>query len=272
MQRPLVVHHPQRRTLLFHMTLKDKIALVTGGSSGIGRASALSFAQQGAKVVVADIDEQGGLETVSLIKTAGGEATFIRTDVSNSTDVEAMVQHTVDSYGRLDCGFNNAGAVAAHLEAISPTHEYPEENFDQVIAVNLKGIWLCMKYEIRQMLKQGGGVIVNTASALGLVGIENLSGYVASKHGVVGITKTAALEYADKGIRINAICPGYIQTPMTQDRLKDPEVQKRIQAIHPIGRVGTPKEVAETVVYLCSDAASFVTGHAMTIDGGWTAH
>jgi len=254
------------------MTLKNKVALITGGSSGIGRASALSFVQQGAKVVVADINEEGGSETVNLIKAAGGEATFIRTDVSHAADVEAMVQYTVGTYGRLDCGFNNAGAVAAHLEAISPTHEYPEENFDQVIAVNLKGIWLCMKYEIRQMLKQGGGVIVNTASALGLVGIENLSGYVASKHGVVGITKTAALEYATRGIRINAVCPGYVQTPMTQNRLKDPEVQKRIEAIHPMGRVGTPEEVAETVVYLCSDAASFVTGHAMAIDGGWTAH
>ena len=250
---------------------KNKVVLVTGGSSGIGRASALAFARQGAAVVVADVNEAGGCETVGLIETEGSEASFVRADVSLASDVEAMVHHVVNIYGRLDCAFNNAGAVKAHLEAISPTHEYPEENFDQVLAVNLKGVWLCMKYEIRQMLEQGGGTIVNSASALGLVGIENLSGYVASKHGVVGITRTAALEYANKNIRINAVCPGYIQTPMTQDRLADPDVQKRIERIHPVGRVGTPDEVAETVVYLCSDAASFVTGHALAIDGGWTA-
>lgn len=254
------------------MMFDDKIVLITGGSSGIGRAAALSFSRQGAQVVIADVNESGGHETVEAIRTAGGDACFVHTDVSQARDVEAMVQYAVDTYGRLDCAFNNAGAVKAHLEAISPTHEYPEENFDQVLAVNLKGVWLCMKYEIRQMLTQDGGVIVNAASALGLVGIENLSGYVASKHGVVGITKTAALEYAAQGIRINAICPGYIQTPMTKDRLEDPEVQKRIESIHPVGRVGLPEEVAEAVVYLCSDAASFVTGHAMAIDGGWTAH
>ena len=251
---------------------KNKVALITGGSSGIGRSSALAFAQQGTTVVIADVDEKGGEETVHRIQDAGGKSIFIPTDVSNATDVEAMVQQTIDHYGRLDYGFNNAAAVTAHLEAISPTHEYPEENWDRVIAVNLKGVWLCMKYEIRHMLKQGKGAIVNAASALGLVGVENLSGYVASKHGVVGITKTAALEYADQGIRINAVCPGYIQTPMTQSRLEDPETKARLLAKEPMGRLGTPEEIADTVVWLCSDAASFVTGHAMAVDGGWTAH
>jgi len=254
------------------MLLKNKVMLVTGGSSGIGRTTALAFVREGAKVAVADVDEVGGMETVDLIEAAGGEAIFVRADVSQAVDVEAMVQYTVKHFGRLDCGFNNAAAVRAHLEAIGPTHEYPEENWDQVIAVNLKGVWLCMKYELRQMLKQGNGAIVNAASALGLVGVENLSGYVASKHGVVGITKTAALEYANQGIRVNAVCPGYIQTPMIEGRLEDPEAKARMLAKEPMGRVGTPEEVAEAVVWLCSDAASFVTGHAMSVDGGWSAH
>ncbi|MDA0709167.1 MAG: SDR family oxidoreductase [bacterium] len=254
------------------MLLENKVMLVTGGSSGIGRAAALAFVREGARVAVVDVDEGGGADTVGLLHDAGGEAIFIRADVSRAADVEAMVLQTVAHFGRLDCGFNNAAAVRVHLEAISPTHEYPEENWDRVIAVNLKGVWLCMKYELRQMLKQGKGAIVNTASALGLVGVENLSGYVASKHGVVGITKTAALEYATLGIRVNAVCPGYIQTPMTEGRLEDPEAKARMLAKEPMGRVGTPEEVAEAVVWLSSDAASFVTGHAMSVDGGWTAH
>lgn len=254
------------------MTLKNKVILVTGGGSGIGRTAALAFVREGAKVVVADVDELGGSETVDFIAELGGEGLFVRADVSKSVEVEAMVHQTVEHFGRLDCGFNNAAAVQAHLDAISPTHEYPEENWDKVIAVNLKGVWLCMKYELRQMLKQKSGVIVNTASALGLVGVENLSGYVASKHGVVGMTKTAALEYANLGIRVNAVCPGYIQTPMTEGRLEDPEAKARLLAKEPIGRVGTPEEVAEAVVWLFSDAASFVTGHSMAVDGGWTAH
>ena len=254
------------------MLLKNKVILVTGGGSGIGRTTALAFAREGAKVAIADVDETGGSKTVDLIAETQGESIFVRADVSLSADVEAMVAQTVAHFGRLDCGFNNAAAVKAHLDAISPTHEYPEENWDQVIAVNLKGVWLCMKYELQQMLKQGSGAIVNTASALGLVGVENLSGYVASKHGVVGLTKTAALEYANQGIRVNAVCPGYIQTPMIEARMAEPEIKTRLLAKEPMGRVGTPEEVAEAVVWLCSDAASFVTGHAMAVDGGWTAH
>ena len=251
--------------------LDDRVALVTGGSSGIGRASALAFAGRGAKVVVADLDVDGGGETVHLIREAGGEADFVRADVSKANDVESMVDRAVERFGRLDFGFNNAADVAAHLDAIGPTHEYPEENWDRIIDVNLKGVWLCMKYEIRRMLEQGGGAIVNTASVLGLVGCENMSGYVASKHGVVGLTRAAALEYAGRGIRVNAVCPGYIHTPMIQSRLDDPESRDRMLAREPVGRVGTPEEVAEAVVWLCSDAASFVTGHAMAVDGGWTA-
>jgi len=254
------------------MLLKNKVMLVTGGSSGIGRTTALAFVREGAKVAVVDVDEAGGSETVALVRKAGGDGMFIRADVSLATEVEEMVKRTVQNFGGLDGAFNNAAAVRAHLEAIGPTHEYPEENWDQVIAVNLKGVWLCMKYELRQMLHQQRGVIVNAASALGLVAVENLSGYVASKHGVVGITKTAALEYANQGIRVNAVCPGYIQTPMIEGRLEDPEAKARMLAKEPMGRVGTPEEVAEAVVWLCSDAASFVTGHSMAIDGGWTAH
>ena len=250
---------------------EDRVALVTGGGSGIGRASALLFARRGAKVVIADVDESGGGETVGLIERAGGEAIYVRTDVSSASDVENMVGQTVRHFGRVDFGFNNAADVQAHLDAIGPTHEYPEDNWDRVIAVNLKGVWLSMKYEIRQMLEGGGGAIVNTASALGLVGVENLSGYVASKHGVVGLTRTAALEYARRGIRVNAVCPGYVHTPMIQSRLDDPESQARLMAKEPIGRVGRPEEIAEAVIWLCSESASFVTGHAMAVDGGWTA-
>ncbi len=251
--------------------MEGKVALITGGSSGIGRATAAEFAGRGVNVMIGDLDVEGGEETVGLVREIGCDASFVKTDVSQSQEVEMLVAATVDQFGQLDYGFNSAGAVKPHLEAISPTHEYPEENFDQIIAVNLKGVWLCVKHEVREMLTRGGGAIVNASSALGLVGLPNLSGYVASKHGVVGVTKTAALEYADHGIRVNAVCPGYIQTPMTQARLEEPEAKEQIQALHPIGRVGQPEEVAKAVVWLCSDSASFVTGHAMAIDGGWTA-
>jgi NAD(P)-dependent dehydrogenase (short-subunit alcohol dehydrogenase family) len=251
--------------------LEGRVALVTGGSSGIGRATALAFAQEGARVVIGDVDQEGGEQTVRQVEAEGGKALCLRADVSQASQVEALVEQTVAAYGRLDIGFNNAADVAAHLGALVPTHEYPEENWDRVMEVNLKGVWLCLKYEIRQMLKQGSGAIVNAASALGLVGVANMSGYVASKHGVVGLTRAAALEYADKGIRVNAVCPGYIRTPMTASRLADPAGRARLLEREPIGRVGEPEEVAQAVVWLCSDAASFVTGHALAVDGGWVA-
>lgn len=248
--------------------LDDKVAIVTGGSSGIGRACALAFVREGAKVVIADVDVEGGEETVHLIREAGGESIFVKTDVTKATEVEAMVNKAVETYGRLDCGFNNAGVGPVYCL----TADYKEEDWDRIISINLKGVWLCMKYEIRQMLKQGKGAITNTASAVGLVGIENRPAYVASKHGVVGLTKVAALDYATAGIRINAVCPGYIRTPMLEHVwVSDPEAEKVATARHPIGRVGAPGEVAEAVVWLSSDAASFVTGHSLVVDGGWVS-
>jgi len=248
--------------------LDGKVALVTGGASGIGRATALTFAREGAKLVIADMHEDGGQQTVHLITEKGGEAIFVRTDVSKAVEVQALLSQAVATYGRLDCAHNNAG-ISGGGRAL--TAEYPEETWHQVIAVNLTGVWFCMKYEIPQMLQHGGGAIVNTASAAGLVGGRGISAYVASKHGVVGLTKTAALEYAKQGIRVNCVCPGFIHTPMTERGLSDPEQKAQIIAREPIGRVGTPEEIAEAVVWLCSDAASFVTGHTMTVDGGYVA-
>jgi NAD(P)-dependent dehydrogenase (short-subunit alcohol dehydrogenase family) len=252
--------------------VEGKVALVTGGASGIGRATALTFAREGAKLVIADMNEDGGQQTVHMITENGGEATFIQVDVTSASAVEAMISKTVETYGRLDCAHNNAGISGRGIAGTHPalTADYPDERWQQVIAVNLTGVWLCMKYEIPQMLHQGGGTIVNTASAAGLVGSRGTSAYVASKHGVVGLTKTAALEYAPQGIRVNCVCPGMIQTPMTESRLRDPALQAQIR-MRPMGRVGTPEEVAEAVVWLCSDAASFVTGHTMIIDGGYVA-
>ena len=249
--------------------VQGKVALVTGGGSGIGRASALAFAREGACVVVADVAVEGGNETVALIKAAGGTATFVRADVSQATEVAALVDAAVATYGRLDCAHNNAGIEG--LEA--PTAEYPEDDWDRVIAINLKGVWLCMKYEIPHMQRQGGGAIVNTASMAGLVGARRMPAYVASKHGVAGLTKTAALEYARAGIRVNAVCPGVIRTPMVERFFfsHHPRAETRLSAAAPIGRLGTPEEVAEAVVWLCSAAASFVTGHTMTVDGGMVA-
>jgi NAD(P)-dependent dehydrogenase (short-subunit alcohol dehydrogenase family) len=248
--------------------LDGKIALVTGGSSGIGRASALAFAREGAKVVVADVTAEGGQETVRLIKEAGGEARFLKVDVARAAEVETLITQTVAAYGRLDCAYNNAGIEGAFVS----TTEYPEADWDRVLAINLKGVWLCMKYEIAQMLQQGGGAIVNTASGAGLVGVAGLSAYVASKHGVVGLTKTAALEYAKAGIRVNAVCPGVIQTPMVARLTSQrPEMAEALVAAEPMGRTGKPEEIAEAVVWLCSQAASFVTGHAMSVDGGYVA-
>ena len=249
-------------------SLKNKVALVTGGSSGIGRAAALLFAREGANVVVADIQVEGGQETVDMIKEAGGDAIFVKADVSKSADVKAIINQTVEHYGRLDCAFNNAGIESVR----APIVDQEEEHWDRVININLKGVWLCMKYEVAQMLKQGGGTIVNTASVAGLVGTANISPYVASKHGVVGLTKTVALEYAQANIRVNAVCPGVIHTPMI-DRFTggSPQALAQVAAMEPVGRMGKPEEVAEVVVWLSSDAASFVTGHAMAVDGGIVA-
>src|SRR5712691_1793151 len=249
--------------------LDGKVALVTGGASGIGRATALTFAREGAKLVIADMNEEGGQQTVHMITEQGGEAIFVTTDVSKAIEVQALISQTVATYGRLDCAHNNAGIASGGQRAF--TADYPEERWHQVIAVNLTGVWLCMKYELAQMLTQGGGAIVNTASVAGLVGLPYASAYVASKHGVVGLTKTAALEYAKQGIRVNCVCPGYIQTPMTAPGMEDPERMALMLASEPVGRMGHPEEVAEAVVWLCSDAASFVTGHTMTVDGGYVA-
>lgn len=250
--------------------LNDKVALVTGGASGIGRATALTFAREGAKVVIADMNPEGGQQTVHIIRENGGEAIFVQVDVSQAATVEAMISTTVETYGRLDCAHNNAGIGARPRARL---HELPEESWDRVLGINLKGVWLCMKYEITQMLKQPGGAIVNTASIMGLVGSWSRSGaYNASKHGVVGLTKTAALEYATEGIRVNAVCPGYIRTPLIEEALTShPEMEAQIVARHPVGRMGRPEEIAEAVVWLCSEAASFVTGHAMVVDGGYVA-
>ena len=250
--------------------LSGKVALVTGGASGIGRATALTFAREGAKLVIADMNIDGGQQTVHMITEHGGEAIFVQVDVSRAAEVEAMISTTVQTYGRLDCTHNNAGIGASPRVRL---HELPEESWDRVLGINLKGVWLCMKYEIIQMLKQGGGTIVNTASIMGLVGSWSRSGaYNASKHGVVGLTKTAALEYATAGIRVNAVCPGYSRTPLIESALtSQPEMEAQIVARHPVGRMGRPEEIAEAVVWLCSDAASFVTGHTMTVDGGYVA-
>ncbi len=244
----------------------NKVALVTGASFGIGRAAAVAFAREGAKVVVADCvaDE----ETLKLIKSTGGEAIFIKCDVANDESVRAMIDITVQQFGRLDYAFNNAG-----IEGMpAPTHECTNENWEKTIGINLKGVWLCMKYEIPQMLKQKKGAIVNNASIAGLVGFPNIPAYVASKHGIIGLTKNAALEYAKLGIRVNAVCPGVIKTAMI-DRFtgKNKEVEKQFASAEPIGRLGEPEEVAAAVTWLCSDASSFVTGHAMPVDGGWVA-
>ena len=249
--------------------LEDKVALVTGGSSGIGRASALTFAREGAKVVIIDVDVAGGEETVKMIEEAGGEAIFVKADVTNAAEVEVSINKAVKTYGQLNCALNNAGG-GGEMATIT---ECTEENWDYVINVHLKGVWLCMKYEIPEMVKRGGGAIVNTASIFGLVGEDsNMPAYTAAKHGVVGLTKAAALEYAKANIRVNAVCPGTIHTPSVARFIaKDPQFEEMVTLLHPIGRLGNPIEVAEAVVWLCSDAASFVTGLAMAVDGGFTA-
>ena len=244
--------------------LKDKVALVTGASSGIGRASALAFAEKGANVAIADIDEEGGRQTEEEVKKLGVDTIFVKTNVSNASDVNNLIEKTVQKFGRIDCAHNNAGIEGARI----PTVDLDESTFDNVITTNLKGTWLCMKSELAQMLKQGGGSIVNTASIAAFVGLGGLSAYTASKHGIVGLTKTAALEFAKQKIRVNAVCPGPIKTPMLEKQ--DPQLQATILALQPQGRIGSPEEVATAVVWLSSNDASFVTGHSMVVDGGWT--
>jgi len=247
--------------------MQGKVALVTGGGSGFGRATAIAFAQEGARVIVTDVFEEGGKETIHLIKNARGEAIFLKCDVSKATEVEAMVNEGVETYGRLDYAFNNAGIEGL----IIPIADYPEETWNLVIGVNLTGVWLCMKYEIPQMLKQGRGAIVNTSSAAGLIGTPGCTAYTASKHGVIGLTKTVALEYAKAGIRVNAVCPGAFYTPMLDRVLKNyPDMEKYYQEGHPMGRLGNPEELAMTVVWLCLEP-SFITGVAIPVDGGLTA-
>lgn len=248
--------------------LKNKVALVTGGGSGIGQATAKVFARQGAAVVVADMDLEGADATVSEIDKFGGEASSVRIDVSDPSDVQAMIDAVLDRHGRIDCAFNNAG-ISGPMGAV--LDEYSLEDWDRVFSVNCRGVMLCMQAEIKQMLKQGGGSIVNTASIWGLVGSFGSSAYVASKHAVVGITKSAGIEYSARGIRVNAVSPGTIRTPILQPAIESfDNFEETMVAAHPIGRIGEPREVGEAVAWLCSDAASFVVGQNLPVDGGFT--
>ncbi|MHB8113917.1 MAG: glucose 1-dehydrogenase [Bellilinea sp.] len=244
-----------------------RVAIVTGASSGIGRTSALFYARDGAKVVVSDLNKDGGQETVQLIQAAGGDAFFVKTDVSNPSDCEELVKKTVEKYGRLDLACNNAGIGGEQ----NMTADYSIEGWQKVIGVNLSAVFYCMKYEIAEMLKAGGGAIVNMASILGQVGFAGSPAYVAAKHGVIGLTRDAALEYAAKGIRINAIGPAFISTPLISALESNPEAYNNLVALHPLGRLGKPEEVAELVVWLSSNRASYITGSYYPIDGGYLA-
>ncbi|MHC5739515.1 SDR family oxidoreductase [Nostoc sp.] len=244
-----------------------KVAFVTGAANGIGRATALAFARKGAHVVVADISEQGNQETAHMIEQLGGRAIAVKCDVTRSEDVKAALSKTIETFGRLDFAFNNAG-VEQKNTAIA---EIEESEWDRIVNINLRGVFLCMKYEIPLLLKQGGGAIVNTSSGAGVIGIKGGAAYTAAKHGLIGLTKSAALDYASQNIRINAVCPGYIDTSM-MDRFTGgtPEGREQVISEEPIGRMGQPEEIANAVVWLCSDASSFVVGHALVVDGGQT--
>jgi NAD(P)-dependent dehydrogenase (short-subunit alcohol dehydrogenase family) len=243
------------------------VAFVTGAANGIGRATALAFAREGARVVAADVSEQGNRDTARLIEEAGGRALAVRCDVSRAEDVRAALDQAVEAFGRLDFAFNNAGIE----QPITPAADLTEKEWDRIVDINLRGAFLCMKHEIPLMLKQGGGAIVNTSSGAGVKGIAGQAAYCAAKFGIVGLTKAAALDYAKANIRVNAVCPGIIETPM-MDRFSGgtPEGRERVIAQEPVGRMGKPEEIAAAVVWLCSDPAAFVVGHAMVIDGGQT--
>lgn len=245
---------------------ENKVALITGGATGMGRATAIEFAKNGAKVVIADVAD--AKETVDAITSAGGEAIYVKTDVSKSADVKALVEKTVSTYGSLDYAFNNAGIeLGGKLTA-----DVDEEEFDKVISINLKGVWLGLKYEIPQMLKQGKGVIVNTSSTAGITGVPSLSAYTASKHGIIGLTQVAAIDYGKQGIRVNAVIPGPIKTPMLEGTMGNSKTAKdKIESALVMGRIGEPQEIANAVIFLCSDGASYVNGTALAVDGGWLA-
>jgi NAD(P)-dependent dehydrogenase (short-subunit alcohol dehydrogenase family) len=248
---------------------KDKVALITGAGSGIGRACALAFAQKGAKTVVADVSIEGGKETIQQIEEIGGKGMLLQCDVGNPLDVEGLINKIIKTFGRLDFACNNAGIEGLRV----PTADYPVDVWNNVISTNLTGVWLSMKFEIQQMLEQGSGVIVNMSSVLGQVGFANAAADVASKHGILGLTKTAALEYANKGIRINAVCPGFVYTPMLERSgiEEDSDLYHILAGLHPIKRLGNPEEIANAVTWLCSSEASFITGESLTIDGGYAA-
>jgi NAD(P)-dependent dehydrogenase (short-subunit alcohol dehydrogenase family) len=244
-----------------------KVAIVTGAANGIGQATAAAFASRGASVLLADIDVERGEAVVTRITDDGGTASFVRADVSNAADVKAMVDAAVERYGRLDYAHNNAGIVGGGATVV----DMPEETWNQGIGVMLTGVFLCLKYEIPAILEQSGGAIVNTSSGAGIIGFPTMANYVAAKHGVIGLTKTAALEYATSGIRINAVCPGTARSKMVDDWIgSDPAKEAEVAALHPIGRIAEAEEIANAVLWLCSDAASFMIGHAMVVDGGYT--
>lgn len=250
------------------MSFSGQVALVTGGGAGIGRATALAFACEGLKVVVADLDAVGGEATVGQIRAAGGEALFIACDVACDDQVRQLHEHLIAAYGRLDYAFNNAGIEIEQGKLADGS----EAQFDAIMGVNVKGVWLCMKYQLPLLLAQGGGAIVNTASVAGLGAAPKMSIYSASKHAVIGLTKSAAIEYARKGIRVNAVCPAVIDTDMFRRAYEaDPRKAEFAAAMHPVGRIGTVAEIASAVLYLCSDGAAFTTGHCLTVDGGATA-
>jgi NAD(P)-dependent dehydrogenase (short-subunit alcohol dehydrogenase family) len=245
----------------------DRVTLVTGAASGIGAATAAAFAREGARVVIADLRQDAGEAIAAQLREGGADVRFVLCDTSREQDVRAAIAFAIDTFGALHVAFNNAGIEGAQ----APTAECTNENFDRVLSVNLRGVWLCLKYEIPAMLAAGGGAIVNCASIAGVVGFPNIPAYVAAKHGVVGLTRAAALEYAERGIRVNAVCPGVIHTPMIDRFAHDAAAQAGLAAGAPMARMGAPEEIANAVLWLASDGASFTTGHALVVDGGWTA-